>query len=327
MPLIFKFLPLLSSSIKKLTTISVIIPSFNGAKKLPNVLRSLEAQTFCQFQTIIVIDGSTDETLKILSEKTFNLSHLQIIYQENKGRAITRNIGAQVATGELLVFFDDDTRPVPSCIESHVHFHKQHPYSIAVGDVPEQLSIMKTDFQRYKSYLSHKWIANFLSNKQIPPDKPYLTAANFSISKLVFNELTGFDDRLSDAEDFDLAVRASEKKIPLYFLPDAIAWHDDFITAASYLRRLLQYTQAHSHLEALKPDLYKKYPQYQPSPLTPIKKLIYFFFSFPFWIQVIDIYNFLLVFPRRIRYLIYDLILTSQSIYYRNQKSQKHENE
>ncbi|MDQ3534384.1 MAG: glycosyltransferase, partial [Bacteroidota bacterium] len=69
--------------------VSVIIPSFNGAHKLPIVLQSLSQQIYKDFELIIVLDGSTDNSIQIIElfEKDFN--KFKIIHQENKGRACT----------------------------------------------------------------------------------------------------------------------------------------------------------------------------------------------------------------------------------------------
>ncbi len=56
--------------------ISVIIPTYNGASKIINCLKSLDQQTYQEFETIVVIDGSTDQTLELLGNQTFNLTSL-----------------------------------------------------------------------------------------------------------------------------------------------------------------------------------------------------------------------------------------------------------
>lgn len=53
--------------------VSVIIPTYNGAKKINNILDSLEQQSFKNFETIIIIDGSTDNTLEIINKKKEHL--------------------------------------------------------------------------------------------------------------------------------------------------------------------------------------------------------------------------------------------------------------
>jgi len=299
--------------------VSVIIPTYNGEKKILNVLRALENQIYKDFEVIVVIDGSTDNTFKVLMNHSFNLRDFQIIQQENNGRAGVRNSGATKANGSLLIFFDDDTRPQPNCVQLHIEHHKLKPMSIAVGHVPEDLSMAKTDFQKYKCYLTEKWTHIWSEGEiQIPFDKPYLTAANFSIPKTIFEKLNGFDNNLNDSEDFDLAVRASELKIPSFFLYKAIAYHDDFLSCRSYIKRLRQYKSSHEKLKELKPDLYNRFNQYEYKKIAIHKKLIYSMFTFKLWVNIIDSTFFFQILPKKIRFKLYDIITTGFVEYFRN---------
>lgn len=302
--------------------VSVIIPTYNGEKKIPNILQSLANQTFTDFETVVVIDGSKDNTEKILAENHFGLKNLKVISQKNGGRSVSRNSGAKEAKGELLIFFDDDMRPTPPCLESHIKHHQTFPQSILVGNQIEDLSALTTDIQRYKAFLSRKWAIDINSNseKKIDKNRPFITAANFSISKKTFFELGLFDENLTDAEDFDLAVRASITNIDIYFDPAIVAWHDDFITCRTYIKRTREYKKSHERLKELKPDLYQKFNQYEYNSIGILKKTIYWLFSQSFWIITIDNFNWLKLFPQKIRYKIYDLIITGLGVYFPQKK-------
>lgn len=296
-------------------TISVIIPTYNGAQKIVRALQALTEQNKQDFEVLVVVDGSIDNTVELIQQKNFPLQNSRIIEQKNGGRSISRNRGAKEATGELLVFFDDDTRTLPATLETHLAHHQKFPASLLVGSVPEDFAVMKTDFQQYKAHLSRKWVKDL--PKEIPMTKEnlFLTAANFSIPKTLFWELGGFDERLNDAEDFDLGVRAFQKGLPIYFDGDNEVWHDDFITCTSYFRRLKQYAQSHEKLLALKPEVYTEYNHYQPKPFSWWKRAIYYFFASSFWVWTIDNWNWLKVLPAKVRYKIYDLITTAHTRY------------
>ena len=90
--------------------LTVIISTYNGAKKLPVILDSLTKQSYKDFELLIVVDGSIDETMDVLQEWTNRFYDFKIIYQQNKGRAAVRNTGVKNAKGELLLFFDDDLK-------------------------------------------------------------------------------------------------------------------------------------------------------------------------------------------------------------------------
>ena len=292
-------------------TISVIIPTYNGAHKVVNALAALKQQTIQNFEVIVVIDGSTDGTWEVLHQQDFGLPHLKIIQQANGGRSVSRNRGAKEAQGDILCFFDDDTRAIPNSLALHIAHHQKRPKSFLVGNVPEDTAKMQTDFQHYKAHLSRKWVAPLPTETPLNRQNLFLTAANFSTPKDLFWELGGFDERLTDAEDFDLGVRAFQQGVPVYFDIENIAWHDDFITCKTYLRRLEQYAQSHKTLMNLKPEVYTEFNQYQPQPLSWFKKSIYGLFSPNFWVGGID-KNILQFLPQTLRYKLYDIITTAQ---------------
>ncbi len=301
--------------------ISVSIATYNGASKVIHVLHALEKQSYRDFEVIVVIDGSTDHTAEVLQRTSFDLPHFRYIEQENKGRSGSRNRGARESRGELLLFFDDDTRPLPDCIEKHLAHHALHPGTIAVGGVPEDYEKVTTDFQAYKAYLSRKWVEPLQANGGLmDAEKPFLTAANCSMPKALFEQLHGFDEQLTDAEDFDLATRASRQQIPMYYLHDAIAWHDDFLTCRRYVQRQRQYQVANQMLCRLKPELYGSQSQYVLTEGGGLKKLIYSFLSNRFFVNLIDKTPVFQLFPRSIRYRFYSLVVTGLAAYFPTKK-------
>ncbi|QDA59345.1 glycosyltransferase family 2 protein [Hymenobacter jejuensis] len=299
-------------------TVSVIIPTYNGAQKVLNALHALEKQTLAPNEVIVVVDGSTDNTVELLQNSSWSFAAFKVVAQTNQGRAAVRNRGAQEATGELLVFFDDDMRPEPTCLAEHVQHHSQMMDTIAMGMSLEEDARMNTDFQHYKAYLSRKWFSPLTESsdiRQMSADNLFLTAANLSLPKALFLRLGGFDSFLRDIEDFDLGMRATDAGVPIYLLSQAFAWHDDFVSCASYVRRLREYRKAHKILAERRPELYKKYganPVLQPSGL---KAQVFSLFSAPWWQKVID-KGLLRFLPKGPRYKLYDIVSTAQGVYF-----------
>lgn len=297
-------------------TASVIVPSYNGAKKLPNLLAALEQQSFKDFEVIIVADGSVDNTAEVVNTGKWRLN-LRLIEQQNKGRSATRNRGAAEATADLLIFFDDDMRPLPRSVEEHVAHHRQYPGSIVTGGLQEEVTEGATELFKYKSYLSEKWLSPLKGegSKALAERQVFVTTANFSIAKKDFESLGGFDERLTDAEDYEFAVRAVKKGVPLYFRDDAFAWHDDSVTTPSYIRRQRQYAKANAKLLAIHPEWvqegYLKTP-YQP---TGMKALLFKLFCSKVWVNAID-NNTLKILPVGLRYKLYDYIITANGAFY-----------
>lgn len=88
--------------------ISIIIPNYNTEKYLPRCLDSLVAQTLQDIEIIIIDDGSTDDSVKIMNQYAQKDKRIKIITQKNSGPATARNKGLDVATGKYLMFCDSD---------------------------------------------------------------------------------------------------------------------------------------------------------------------------------------------------------------------------
>ena len=190
-------------------SVTVVIITCNRYDKLRNTIDSLEGQENRNFEVIVVIDGSTDGTESYLRSYTSRLFTLQIINQENQGKSKARNRGASHASGELLIFIDDDMILMPGCIDEHIRHHENIENSICVGTQEDDPAAIASDFDYFRYQTGKRWERNINSSSSIIPYAyTYITAANFSIPHTVFQNIGGFDNRTDGAEDFDLAARA-----------------------------------------------------------------------------------------------------------------------
>ena len=98
--------------------VSVIIPVYNSSKYIQKAIDSILAQTYSNYEIIVVDDGSTDSTKAKLEQYKHKIRY---IYQENQGSAAARNIGIKLAQGELIAFLDaDDLWSMPQKLEKQV---------------------------------------------------------------------------------------------------------------------------------------------------------------------------------------------------------------
>jgi GT2 family glycosyltransferase len=289
---------------------SIIIPTYNGGHKIGRLLHALQNQTVSDFEIIVVIDGSTDNTKDILAKYSNNFTALIVIEQDNAGRAKVKNRGARAASGNLLIFYDDDMNPEPDSVSRHIQFHATHS-GILSGNQIEYISPEKPEVQNYKAHLTNKWLGKYGEGlTQLDSANLFFTAANCSVRKDTFLSLGGFDERLTDAEDYDLAWRAREKNIPVYFDKQNLAVHHDAITARSYIRRQRQYNEASARLLNFYPERKRKNSTRE---ISFIKKRIYSVMASPALVRMIDAGIFK-VLPQRIRYKLYDIIIQAMAI-------------
>jgi glycosyltransferase involved in cell wall biosynthesis len=288
--------------------VSVIIPTYNGAAKLPALLQALLAQTFTDFELVVVVDGSTDNTMEVLNAYVPRFRQMKIIVQKNRGRAAVKNRGIQESSGTILIFMDDDMLPQLDCVEKHVHFHLGNE-GVLGGHIMETEQSPFADFQKYKGALSVKWLAKYpLGRTRLSMETIFFSSANSSFTRSVANTLKGFDEHLTDAEDYDFAYRALESDIPVFFDKRIVSIHREVLSTAQYVRRLRQYSIAHAILRNKYPERSKVIPRQ-----NKLKKLIYFPFSFSFWMRLIDNGS-LLFLPALLRYKIYDMVIQAWSV-------------
>ena len=87
---------------------TVITPTYNRARYIVTAIESVLAQTFQEFEMIVVDDGSEDETASLVAPILESDSRFRYIKQVNKGRSVARNVGIEAAAGEYVCFLDSD---------------------------------------------------------------------------------------------------------------------------------------------------------------------------------------------------------------------------
>ncbi|MBU2994496.1 glycosyltransferase family A protein [Octadecabacter sp. 1_MG-2023] len=105
---------------------SIIVPAFNVSATVSQTLDALLAQTFTDFEIIVVDDGSTDATSKVLSRYADDL-RIRIIYQRNRGLAGARNTGIDAADGLVIGFCDADDIWEPTKLAAHIEHFRNRP--------------------------------------------------------------------------------------------------------------------------------------------------------------------------------------------------------
>jgi glycosyltransferase involved in cell wall biosynthesis len=112
--------------------VSVILPTYNRAALVTRAVESVLAQTYPNLELIIIVDGSTDDTLQRLEPYR---RHARIVHQANAGLGAARNTGISLARGRFIAFLDDDDIWHPEKIRIQIEFFMSHP-ECSVVSVP-----------------------------------------------------------------------------------------------------------------------------------------------------------------------------------------------
>jgi len=236
-------------------TVSIVIPTHNRRASVERTLRALSTQSYSlsRIEVIVVADGCTDGTLEI--SRTDWPFAVRVLDQPGLGPAAARNRGAAAATGERLIFLDDDIEPFPGFVAAHVRAHANcDSATVAIGYLPPQLQGRRDLFALM---LRAWWEAMFERMREPGHRFVYsdLLSGNFSIGRLLFARVGGFDQGLRCHEDYELGLRLIRAGARLEFHPDAAGWHHEHTDLPRALRRKRDEGRADVVLAGLHPGL------------------------------------------------------------------------
>ncbi|MFN7014034.1 MAG: glycosyltransferase family 2 protein, partial [Bacteroidia bacterium] len=107
--------------------VSVIIPAYNAEKFIETTIQSVLNQTIQKFEIIVVNDGSTDNTAKIIETLKEKDKRIHLINKENSGVSDTRNIGMRTAKGKYIALLDADDVWLKDNLEKKINYLENNP--------------------------------------------------------------------------------------------------------------------------------------------------------------------------------------------------------
>ncbi|MFZ1397680.1 MAG: exopolysaccharide biosynthesis glycosyltransferase EpsD [Candidatus Promineifilaceae bacterium] len=216
--------------------LSVILPTYNRLGQLQQVLAGLEAQTapLDSFEVIVVSDGSTDGTDDYLRQIETPLQ-LTAVSQPNQGVAATRNHGIRKASGDLVLFIDDDVVPAPELIDRHRAAHARLGHkAVVMGPMLNPPHFQMAPWVQWEQAMLMKQYKDMLTGRWHPTARQFYTG-NTSLRRLYLQATGGFDASFRRAEDVELAYRLANLGLSFHFEPEAIGYHYAQRSFASWL--------------------------------------------------------------------------------------------
>jgi glycosyltransferase involved in cell wall biosynthesis len=192
------------SPIKKRPLVSIIIPTYNCSRYLPETVRSVIAQTYTNWELIIVDDGSSDDTRKVCDEFLSN-QHITYHFRNNAGVSAARNYGYSIAKGDLIAYLDSDDLWEPGNLKDKIEYLERH----------QQVGLVHGDMQVIDS--SSKPTGDVLSGREgaILEDLLLWNGTNIPgpssilVRREAIDAIGGFDPELSTAADQDFFFRCA----------------------------------------------------------------------------------------------------------------------
>ena len=202
--------------------ISVITPAFNSASYIGETIASVRAQTWQNWEMLVVDDGSSDETRAVVAESAQGDPRVRCIaLGHNSGRpSVPRNHGIRQAHGSYLAFLDSDDLWLPQKLERQLRFMEQHPdIFMSYTRCTVQKNGRSVRVKPNRSIHGAIFAPLFLLNNFVPCLTVMMRRDNGAATAYLFDE----DPRLRAIEDYDLWLTiAHEKRIGFIDEPLAI---------------------------------------------------------------------------------------------------------
>lgn len=205
--------------------VTIIIPTFNRAHLIGETLDSVLAQTYTNWECIVVDDGSTDQTDKVMADYCAKNQRFQYHYRpENrpKGANACRNYGVEKSTGVYFVFLDSDDLLEKKCLENRCHIVLQNTTKndVFVFSMGLLISNKKTERIFNKDFYDTKtYLKQFLKG-----NVPWSITCVFW-DKKVFMKAGQFDEELQRLQDVDLHTRLLLNGVIIHRIHQVDTWY------------------------------------------------------------------------------------------------------
>ncbi|BCV25994.1 glycosyltransferase [Gelria sp. Kuro-4] len=233
--------------------VSVVIPFKNTLDRLERLLQALAQQTYPHnmIDVIIVDDASSEPVSSYMDSSLTDFRELVVLRHEaSKGRAASRNAGAFIAKGDLLVFLDSDDLPTPNYILELVRaIQKCNQRCIIRANIRVHPDLITK--KNYARYQDSRYIGGRIEAGKFgydPNDLPpkFVSTNSLALLRKHFVELGGFDEdfRAYGGEDEEFGMRAWTRGFRIVYAQDALIYDfDDRMSLDRLCRRIPEYIQ------------------------------------------------------------------------------------
>jgi len=215
--------------------VSVQMPVYNAERYVAEAVESILAQTFEDFEFIIIDDGSTDGSLAILEAYARRDGRIRIISRENRGLVATRNELLGKSTGQYCALLDADDVAMPTRLSRQVEYMEQHPQCVVVGSRALLIDSNGEPIREMVDLFTHEQI----DNQHLEGGSSQIINPTAMIRREAVENVGGYRDGYPSAEDLDLFLRLAERG-QVVNLPDVLTEYRQHLASEGYARRQLQ---------------------------------------------------------------------------------------
>lgn len=210
--------------------IGIVIPTYNRSGVLLSCLKHLEQQTWSDFEVVVLDDGSTDSTPRLLEEYLRESPlHLRYFRQNNGGPARARNAAIAALQSPICLMIGDDILSSPGFVFKHLQLHQRRPDLQVAALGLTRWSDSGQIVTKFMRWLDESGIQFDYNNllRGASPDWQHFYTSNLSLKTVLLKE-NPFNESFTKAaaEDLELGYRLEQQhKLEIAFIPDALAHH------------------------------------------------------------------------------------------------------
>jgi len=223
---------------------SVIVCTRDGAERIGACLRAIAAQRGADFETIVVDDGSVDDTAARVAR---GFPAVRLLRREPGGLSAARNAGAEAARGEILAFTDDDCEPDAEWLAELARGFAAGWDAVGGPNLPPPpRSLAEAAVAACPGAPSHVMLDD--------REAEHVPGCNLALRREAYFAAGGFDPQFRTAgDDVDFCWRLRDAGLRVGFAPNAFVWHRRRATPLAYLRQQAGYGRAEALLMAKHP--------------------------------------------------------------------------
>jgi glycosyltransferase involved in cell wall biosynthesis len=218
--------------------VSVVIPTYNRSEMLREAVDSVLAQEFREFELIVVDDGSTDNTPRVLEAYGDDIRYFR---QDNKGVSAARNRGIDLASGTLIAFLDSDDLWLPQKLARQMAFFDRHADAL----ICQTQEIWVRNGRRVNPRNRHQKLSGMFYESSL--SLCLVSPSAVMIKKHLFDIVGKFDESLPACEDYELWLRIG-CRFPIHLIDIPLivkrGGHEDQLSRAPGLDRFRIYAIA-----------------------------------------------------------------------------------
>lgn len=177
--------------------VSVIIPTYNRSEYICESIDSVLAQTYKDYEIIVIDDGSTDNTGEVLKKYGTKIKYL---YQENKGVGAARNLGIRNSNGEYIGLLDDDDIWLSDKLDIQVRILDENTDLAFVCSGAYFIDTVGRVIRFWESHRHNETFKNLYEGN-------FVLNLTVLMRKSCFDKVGGYDEKLLVAQDYDLWLR------------------------------------------------------------------------------------------------------------------------